>query len=55
MKEVGIREDHIAMLMRGERPEGMDSEEFKLKRKAIQYFLKKTRIKRLNSSGDGRS
>jgi len=31
----------IEKLMRGERPEGMDFEEFKIKRKAIQKFIKK--------------
>ena len=39
-KQVEIREDHISQLMCGERPEGMDFNEFKLKRKAIQLFLK---------------
>jgi hypothetical protein len=39
--EVTISEEDISKLMRGERPEGMDFEEFKLKRKALQYFLKK--------------
>ena len=33
-------EEHIKLLLRGERPEGMDFEEFKLKRKAIQHYLK---------------
>ena len=42
--KVDIREDHVAQLMRGERPEGMDFEEFKIKRKAVQALLK--RIKR---------
>lgn len=32
--------DHIAMLLRGERPEGMPYEEFRLKRKAVERFLK---------------
>jgi len=39
-KEIDIREDHITFLLRGERPEGMDLDQFKLKRKAIQQFLR---------------
>ncbi len=45
--EVTISEEHISMLMRGERPEGMDFVEFKLKRKALNHFLKKRKKGRL--------
>ena len=38
--KVEIREDHISQLMCGKRPEGMDYNEFRVKRKAIQLFLK---------------
>jgi len=34
-------EKHIKFLMRGERPEGMSFEEFKIKRKIVQKFLKR--------------
>lgn len=44
-EEVQISEEHISMLMRGERPPEMDYEEFKLKRKALQWFLKRRRVK----------
>ena len=30
----------IKLLMRGERPEGMNFEEFKIKRKIIQQYIK---------------
>lgn len=33
-------EEIIKQLVRGERPEGMDYEEFRIKRKAIQKYLK---------------
>ena len=38
--KIEIREDHISELMCGKRPEGMDYNEFRVKRKAIQLFLK---------------
>lgn len=41
MEEEQINEQLIAQLLRGERPEGMDYKEFRLKRKAIQLYLKR--------------
>lgn len=38
-REVEVREDHVSQLMCGQRPEGMDFNEFRIKRKAIQKFL----------------
>lgn len=40
VKPIEIREDHISSLICGKRPEGMDYQEFRLKRKAIQRFIK---------------
>ena len=42
-KEVVIEEEYISQLIRGERPEGMDYEEFRIKRKALNRFLKQYR------------
>lgn len=52
-KEVEIQPDHIAQLMRGERPEEMGYNEFKLKRKAINYFLKNRKKGVLFHEGPG--
>lgn len=38
-KELVIEQIHVKQLMRGERPEGMDFAEFKIKRKMVQKFL----------------
>lgn len=38
--EEQIKDELVAMLMRGERPEGMTYEDFKIKRKAIQKYIK---------------
>lgn len=40
IKEIEISEENISKLMRGERPEGMDYVEFKLKQKALRMYLK---------------
>jgi hypothetical protein len=40
-KENEVNEDHVVMMLRGERPDGMDYEEFRIKRKALQNFLKR--------------
>ena len=40
VKQVEINEDHISQLMCGKRPDGMDYQEFRVKRKAIQKFIK---------------
>ena len=53
-KEVDIREDHVSQLMRGERPEGMDFEEFKIKRKATQKLIEQIKKGRVfHDSGKG--
>lgn len=36
-----VPQEQINMLLRGERPEGMDYNEFRVKRKAVQLFLKR--------------
>lgn len=41
MEEEQINEQLIAQLLRGERPEGMNYKEFRIKRKAIDIFIKK--------------
>lgn len=38
-----MNEEIIKMLLRGERPESMDYKQFRIKRKAVQQFLKKRR------------
>ena len=39
--EKEINEIAVSQLMRGERPDGMSFEEFKIKRRAIKTFFKK--------------
>lgn len=43
--EESLDEQIVKQLMRGERPEGMDYKEFRVKRKAIQKFIKSRRVK----------
>jgi hypothetical protein len=38
-----VKEEIIKFLLRGKRPKDMDYNEFKLKRKAIQSYLKRRR------------
>ena len=40
METEQIKDELVAMLMRGERPEGMSYSDFKIKRKAIQQYIK---------------
>lgn len=40
-KDVEVTEEMIASLMSGRRPEGMNFEEFKIKRKALNKFMKR--------------
>lgn len=44
--EENLDEQIVRQLIRGERPEGMDYKEFRIKRKAIQKFLKNRRYAR---------
>lgn len=39
-KDLEVTEEMIASLMSGKRPEGMNFEEFKIKRKALNKFMK---------------
>lgn len=45
--EEEINELAVKQLLRGERPEGMPLTEFKIKRKAVQTFIKRKRKGRL--------
>lgn len=47
VKEITIQEEDVAKLLRGERPEGMKYEEFKLKRKILTNWLRKYKKGRL--------
>jgi len=41
LNDAEIKEDVVATLLSGKRPEGMDFEEYRIKRAAIKAFLKK--------------
>lgn len=40
-EELDMNNPLVAQMLRGERPEGMSYDEFKIKRKAVEKYLKK--------------